>query len=84
MNRNEISSAASRRNPMRRWLGIEFSAYVVGCVLLVTTAWENGTASNAAAFVAWAVAAGFVALIAEGLYRKHIRSRQLDRRHRPT
>jgi energy-converting hydrogenase Eha subunit E len=77
MNRSETVPVVARRKPMRQWLGIEISTYGLGFVFLVTTAWKRGNASDAVTFIVWALAVTFLALIAIGIYRKHVRSRRL-------
>jgi hypothetical protein len=67
---------------MRQWLGIEFSAYALGFVMLITIAWKHGNASDAVAFVVWAMAAAFLTRVVAGICRRVIRTRELDRRNR--
>ena len=67
----------SRRNPVRQWLGIEFSAYVLVCLVLVTTAWKNNFVSTAAILLTWVIAGGALTLAVRGIYReRHQRSLQ--------
>jgi hypothetical protein len=59
----------SRRKPLRQWLIIETSAYVVVCVSLVTAAWANDHVSGEVVLGAWMVAGWIMALALRGIYR---------------
>jgi hypothetical protein len=50
--------------------------------MLITIAWKHGNASDAVAFVVWAMAAAFLTRVVAGICRRVIRTRELDRRNR--
>jgi hypothetical protein len=56
------SITSARRKPMRRWLGIEISAYGLLVTVAVTQAWHNGYASWAVAAGLWVATAGVLSL----------------------
>jgi hypothetical protein len=73
MNQIEGIEPKSRRNPMRRWAGIEVAGYVLVCVFLVTRAWENNHLSGAVVFGAWLMAGLMLTLAFRGIYLRRRR-----------
>jgi uncharacterized membrane protein len=63
----------NRRNPMRQWLGIEVTAYVLVCLSLVTVAWANDRVSGLAESAALMIAACVLTLALRGIYRRRRR-----------
>ena len=74
MTQNKELPLQTRRSPMRQWLGIESSAYVLVCLAVVTTAWMNHLVSTAAVLVTWAIAGGALTVAFRAIYRKRHRS----------
>jgi hypothetical protein len=66
---NEELQLKTRRHLMRQWLGIESCAYVLLCLVLVTTAWTNHFVSTATVLVTWAIAGCALILAFRAIYR---------------
>lgn len=69
----EETLTRNRRDPMRQWLGIEITAYVLVCVSLVTVAWANNHVSGLAELGAVAIAACALSAALWGIYRRRHR-----------
>ena len=69
MTQSEEFQSKGRRSPARQWLGIEFSAYVLGFLVLVTAAWKNDLVSTTALLMSWAIAGCALSLAVRGIYR---------------
>jgi hypothetical protein len=81
--RNEGKQTKSRRNPMRQWLGIELSAYILLCVSLMTVAWTNHLHSGAVVLPAWGFGGSILALTLRRIYLGRRQQLQQDSVQRP-
>jgi len=70
---NGSHKAETRRDPVRQWLSIEVSAYVLVCLSLVTVAWTNNNLSGSVVIGAWVAAGLMLSLAFRGIYRERHR-----------
>jgi hypothetical protein len=64
---------SNTRDPMRQWLGIEITAYVLVCVSLVTVEWANNYVSGLTESAAVVIAACVLIPALRGIYRRRQR-----------
>ena len=61
------------RRPMRRWLGMELSAYVLVGIVLATRSWEDGYGSGLVVLLLWLFVGCALVLSMRETYRKRNR-----------